>query len=332
MSLEIHQRYEIVFLSRHELGPKLGLKAVAKVVKCDKKTVKYWLERWDVSKDLSDLERSGRPRVTSADDDQQIIQLANKETFTTSHDIKKNLEAKGIEVSESTIIRRLHEASAKFNLPISKPLLTEQHRLNRLKWAHDHQETNWNQVIFSDETTVFLNRVKGRVWNVRGKKKVVRVVQHPIKVNVWACFSSKGFGNIVCFKNNLNAKLLCKIYQHALLPTVATQFGLEDECWQLQEDNDPKHRSKMATSWKTEKNINNIDWPSRSPELAPMENVWHILKMNLRKKNLKTYRSLVLAIKREWNKLPTELALKLSQSMKTRISELVANQGDFIMY
>ena len=55
MPLEIHQRYEIVFLSRHPLGPKLGLKAVANVVKCDKKTVKYWLDRWEQSKDLSDL-------------------------------------------------------------------------------------------------------------------------------------------------------------------------------------------------------------------------------------------------------------------------------------
>ena len=142
MSLEIHQRYEIVFLSRHEMGPKLGLKAVAKVIKCDKKTVKYWLDMWDVSKDLSDLERSGRPRVTSAHGDQQIIQLAKKETFATSHDIKKDLHVKHIDISESTIRRRLYEACAKFNLPISKPLLTEQHRLNRLKWARDRQETN----------------------------------------------------------------------------------------------------------------------------------------------------------------------------------------------
>jgi len=52
----------------------------------------------------------------------------------------------------------------------------------------------------------------------------------------------------------------------------------------------------------------------------------------LQKKNLKTYRSLVLAIKREWNMLPMELALRLTQSMKTRVSELVTNQGGFIMY
>jgi hypothetical protein len=55
MALPIHKRYEIVFLSYHPLGPQLGTKAVAKAVKCDKMTVKYWLDRWKESKDLTNL-------------------------------------------------------------------------------------------------------------------------------------------------------------------------------------------------------------------------------------------------------------------------------------
>ena len=62
MALPIHQRYEIIFLSHHPLGPRLGLKDVAKAVKCDKKTVKYWLDRWKASKDLTKSTRSGRSR------------------------------------------------------------------------------------------------------------------------------------------------------------------------------------------------------------------------------------------------------------------------------
>ena len=72
MSLELHTRYEILFLSRHPLGPKLGLKAVAKAVKCAKSTVKYRLDRYEQSKDLRDLPRSGRLRVTSAKQDEKI--------------------------------------------------------------------------------------------------------------------------------------------------------------------------------------------------------------------------------------------------------------------
>ena len=44
--------------------------------------------------------------------------------------------------------------------------------MNRLKWAHKNVDTNWDQVVFSDETTIFLNRVKGRVLEfVQGKRK-----------------------------------------------------------------------------------------------------------------------------------------------------------------
>ena len=50
---------------------------------------------------------------------------------------------------ERTIQRRLNEARAKYNRPLSKQLLTEVHRKkNRLKWAQDNKATNWEQMIF----------------------------------------------------------------------------------------------------------------------------------------------------------------------------------------
>ena len=65
MRLEIDQRYEIVSLPRHLLRPKLGLKAVVNAVRSHKKTVKYCLDRWGQSKDLSDLQRSEGQRGTA---------------------------------------------------------------------------------------------------------------------------------------------------------------------------------------------------------------------------------------------------------------------------
>ena len=96
------------------------MKAVAKVIKCDKKTVKYWLDRWDQCKDLTDLQRSGRPRATTTEDDQQINQIAEQETFATSHDIKEDLAMRGVEVTQRTIRCRLNEAGAKFSLRYEK--------------------------------------------------------------------------------------------------------------------------------------------------------------------------------------------------------------------
>lgn len=187
-------------------------------------------------------------------------------------------------------------------------------------------------MIFSDETTVRLNSVKGFVWNIPGKKKVVQTVKYPIKVNVCGCFSSKGFGRIVCFKENLNAELMCDIYKHGLLPTARKQFGHDSTSWKLQEDNDPKHTSKLAKQWKINNNVNVIDWPSMSPDIAPIENVWQLIKMKLRKKKLTTYKSLVSAIKREWKLLFSDLAIKLAHSMNNRIPEVIESADDFILH
>ena len=80
---------------------------------------------------------------------------------------------------------------------------------------------------------------------------------------------------------------MCDIYKRGLVPTARKQFGLDSIIWELQEDNDPKHTSKRALNWKTSHRIQKIDWLSMSPDLVPIENVWQLLKMKLRKKNLK---------------------------------------------
>ena len=80
------------------MGPKLGQKAVAKIIKCSPATVKYWLKKWKRTKDLSDSIRTGRPRSTTQKQDQQILSLAEQEMFATSRDIvKKNEEETSID-------------------------------------------------------------------------------------------------------------------------------------------------------------------------------------------------------------------------------------------
>ena len=56
--------------------------------------------------------------------------------------------------------------------------------------------------------------------------------------------------------------------------------------WLLQEDNDPKHRSKKATEWRNKYRVTRITWPSESPGLNPIENVWALLKMKIQKKSV----------------------------------------------
>src|SRR4051794_40287745 len=53
--------------------------------------------------------------------------------------------------------------------------------------------------------------------------------------------------------------------------------------WRLQQDNDPKHASRVTKSFIFEKRICIIDWPSNSPGLNPVENMWYIITNNVEK-------------------------------------------------
>ena len=200
--------------------------------------------------------------------------------------------------------------------------------MNRLKWAQDHKAIDWNQVIISNETTILLNCVKG----LPRTKKIVRAIKHPIKVNVSGCFSSKGFGRIVCSKHNLNAEFMCDIYKCGLLPTPWKQYGHQSTSWKMQKDNDPKHIQKLAVNWKRNNGIDEIDWPSMSADPAPMENIRQPFKINFRRKKIESYQSLVSVLKREWEQsLPSELTIKLVHSMNNQISEVIESHGDLIL-
>ena len=101
MTLLVDKRYEIIFLFHHPMGPQVGVKAVAKAIKCAKSTVQYWLNRWKQSKDLSDSKCIGRTRSITKKVDQRISDLATTNTRATQRVLKR----KNVDISQETIER-----------------------------------------------------------------------------------------------------------------------------------------------------------------------------------------------------------------------------------
>jgi hypothetical protein len=99
--------------------------------------------------------------------------------------------ARNLVMSSPTIRRRLKKADLNSRKPAKKILLTRAHKIERLRFARNHQ--HWTiddskKVLFSDETRVSLKFPDGRerVWQRAGE----RSASCNTKGTVWWWFSN----------------------------------------------------------------------------------------------------------------------------------------------
>jgi transposase len=331
-STSIKKRWEIVFLSTHPFGPQWKNSKIATYTKCSRSVVTKWLQRYEETGEVDELERTGRPSPQIVKTDKLIEKELDKHPEVGSLTIANKLKRKGVEVSDRTVRRRLNVIGLSYGYNLAKPLLSETHRTKRLAWAKENEHTEWDMVLFTDESTINLNMKRKKVWQRPGKRMVIRVVKHPVKVHIWGCVSSQGFGKCYVFTQNLDSKLMEKIYKQALVPSRKLLFGSHSASMLLQEDNDPKHKSKLCTKWKVTNNFTNLPWPANSPDQNCIENAWHVLKLKVAERKPTTLKQLVRTVKKEWASLTTEYAAKLVSSMPRRVQALIDAGGDYTMF
>ena len=98
-----------------------------------------------------------------------------------------------------------------------------------------------------------------------------------------------------------------------------------------QGDNDPKH-TELVKIWKNDYQIKSIDWPSNSPDLNPIENVWHILKSEIEQTQTNSTEEFIKCIEDKWKHIPIEIINKIIGSMKRRCEKIIESNGEHIDY
>ena len=222
------------------------------------------------------------------------------------------------------------------------PILSAQHRRDRLHFALEHrhwQLRHWRTVLFTDESRFHLSTCgpRVRVWRQPGERySACNVVQYDRfgggSVMVWGgiCLDSRTDLYVV-HGGSLTAARYCN---EILLPIVRPFAGAVGENFLLMHDNARPHTARQTQELLETECIEAMDWPSRSPDLNPIEHCWDLLSRRIRRRipPPTNVRELTDALLMEWQALPQNNLRRLIRSISRRCEECVHRRGGHTHY
>ena len=247
-SLSEVQRAQIVALH----GENLSERQISAPMECSKTAVHHAIAKYQQEGSYTDKKRTGRPRVTTAREDNVMRRVVVKSPTSSMKKIRPELLHKGRRISHMTVSRRL---SKEFNLksykPAKKPKLTAAMKAERLEFTNNHQHwtaEQWGKVLFSDESTFQQFVVQKRhVCRPTGKRfderYTISTVKHPpSQIVLWA-MSRNGVAALSFLPpiTTINGPKYVQMLSEKLKLHLQVH-----NCQIFMQDGAPWHRSKVA--------------------------------------------------------------------------------------
>ncbi|GFY14115.1 transposable element Tc1 transposase [Trichonephila clavipes] len=257
----------------------------------------------------------GRVRSTTPAEDRYIVLSAKRNRRTTAQRVANQfLAASGKQISRKTVARRLRGGGLYARRPVVCVPLTRQHRTARLQWCREHHnwtEQDWACVLFSDESRFSLSSDCRRqlIWRESGTAYRPENIQEndrypTCSIMVWGGIMINGRTRLHVVANGTMTGQ--RYIDEVLLP----HDCLDSNC------------------------IQRLVWPTRSPDLNPIENVWDALGRQVAGRNYPptNKNTLIRALTEEWDKLPQQLLDNVVQSMVRRVECCITLHGGHIPY
>lgn len=247
-------------------------------------------------------------------------------------------------VDPRTVSRAMRKRGVKAYVKQKKPDLTPKQKAERLKWAKEHKNwtvDQWKQVMFSDESTISRMSSSGKEFyysDLEHKRfqdhQVKRTKQHGGgKLMVWGCITYYGAGDLAWSPDLFNSDYYLTVLQDEVIAS-RDWYNMDPATFIFQHDNSSVHTAGKVKKFLDENNITVLPWPANSPDLSPIENVWHYLKWKLNQYETppKDMDELWKRLEDEWVTIPLEYFQKLYKSMPRRVAECIRLKGGRTRY
>ena len=302
-------------------------------IRVSKVGVRRFIKRYNTRGTIARQPGSGfPPKITPQI--QAIIELTMREDDeTTATQLQSKLADYGIYVSLATILRSRQMLGWIYRGSAYCQLIHTVNKQKRLEWAHTYLHDNFEDVIWSDETTVQLQTHRRFCCRKEGEKPRLKPrPKHNVKVHVWAGISKKGATKACIFEGIMDAPLYYEILQKTLLPFLQEKFPLPTTHCFMQ-DNDPKHCSRAAKQFYSNAGINWWRTPPESPDANPIENLWHEMKEFIRREvKPTTKQQLVDGISTFWDTVDIRKCCRYIGHLKKVLPKIIEKGGDATGY
>jgi len=148
-------------------------------------------------------------------------------------------------------------------------------------------------------------------------------------VMIWAGISLHVKTPLVAIQGNLNASR----YQNAILRPVAIPIIQQNRGMTLMQDGATSHTARTTRVLLQQQNVNVLPWPSKSPDLNPIENIWDELGRRVyRGPNAPTNHQLHNRLMQEWANIPVGYFRNFIMSMRSRCLVVINANGGHTRY
>lgn len=315
---------------------------IARELKLHHATVDYIIKKHRKSGGILNKSRSGRPKITTIEEDRKIVLTSKRNRRKTAPEITAEMnEHREKPISVSTVKRRLQQAGLHGRIAMKKPLLRKVNKQKRFKWAREHQNwtaEDWSKVLWTDESKfeIFGSRRRTFVRRSAGERASEQCIVPTVKhgggsVMIWGCFGGTTVGDIVKIEGTLKKEGYRDILEQHAIPSGTRILG---QNFVFQQDNDPKHSSKLCKEYlkrlETEGILKIMEWPPQSPDLNPIELLWEELDRNVRQLAPKSAATMWNALQSAWVKIAPDTLAKLIARMPRLCVAVIKSKGGHI--